>query len=70
MQPTTGVGARLELPAERPEGSCAILACSPEVADGLGGELLRLGDVASDPVLGDSLLDVSLERLREAYGTR
>ena len=64
----SGVGTDVRLPDDRRAwfgegGGQALLACAPDVVDSLGGvPLRRLGSVG-----GDTVLDLSLEQLREAW---
>jgi phosphoribosylformylglycinamidine synthase len=60
----SGVGAELELPDESDSG-LVILACAREDLDGLGTKgLRRIGVVG-----GDTLLEVPVTELREAWET-
>jgi len=60
----SGVGAKVELPAE-PEGGAAVLACAPEDVERLGSRgLRRLGVVG-----GDSILGFALDELGQAWST-
>src|SRR4051812_37278309 len=59
----SGVGARLDLPEERPPGGQVILACAPEDVERLGSKgLVRIGEAG-----GSSICGLELDALRELW---